>query len=239
MAEQQKSYILLTQSFLLQSKLELIEFNMKGGQLLLEKAQTIAEEKGIINLAKIISNEYDVLLEQLSKWEGMSTYLPSLEERFEFTHIEDLLNKMIRNNVTFIDVVDEKESPSFFLIMNHDGSILFSESLSDVSLEDELLQGILATIDDYKKFNDLSDEVIKRLKFRNNTIAINSQKEILIVYAFIGKSYHALQKLKQIIEEFRSFTGEWYIYFEKIKDGVELSLDERMELSKYLESVFV
>ena len=238
MAEQQKSYILLVQSFLLQSKLELIEFNMIEGQLLLEKAQNIAEEKGIINLAKIISNEYDVLLDQLSKWEGMSTYLPSLEERFEFTHIEELLNKMIRNNVTFIDFADEKESPSFFLIMNQDGSVLFSESLSDVSLETELLQGIMAAIEEYRKSDELSGEVIKRLKYENYIVAVNSQKDILIIYAFIGKSYHALKKLKLLIEEFRSFTGEWNAYFEKIKDSVELSLDERMELSKYLESVF-
>ncbi|MCG3216434.1 MAG: tetratricopeptide repeat protein [Candidatus Heimdallarchaeota archaeon] len=238
-AEQQRSYILLSQSLLLQSKLELIEFNIKEGQLLLERAQSITEEKGIINLAKVISNEYDVLLDQLSKWEGMSTYLPSLEERFEFTHIEDILGKMIRNNFTFIDVVDEMESPNFFLIMNQDGSVLFSESLSEVSLEDELLQGILTTIDEYRNSEELSDEVIKRLKHRNYTIAINSQKDILIVYVFIGKSYHAMQKLKLIVEEFRSFTGEWYTYFEKIKDDVELSLDERMELSKYLESVFV
>ncbi len=239
MAEQQRSYILLAQSLLLQSKLELIEFNMKEGQSLLDRAQSIAEDKGIVNLAKIISNEYDILLDQLSKWEGMSTYLPSLEERFEFTHVEELLSKMIRNNVTFIDLVDEKESPNFFLILNQKGSVVFSEAFSDISLEDELLQGILTSINEYKTSEALNDATIKRLKYLNYTIAINSQKDLLLIYTFIGKSYYALKKLKQLIEEFRSFTSEWHTYFEKIKDNIELSLEERIKLTEYMESVFL
>jgi len=239
MAEQQKSYILLAQSLLIQSKLELIDFNTNEGRILLEKAQNLAEEKGITNLAKVISNEYDILLSQLSKWEEMSTYLPSLEERFEFTHIEDLLGTMLKNNITYIDLVDEGESPYFFLIMNQEGSVLFSEAFSDLSLDDELLGGILNSIEEFKSSGLLNDDTIKRLKYQNYTIAINSQEDLLLIYTFIGKSYHALQKFRLLFEEFRSFTSDWNIYFEKIKENEELSLSERMELSKYLESVFV
>lgn len=239
MAKEQKSHILLIQSLLLQSKLELIEFNIDKGQLLLEKAQILAEEKGIIKLAKVVSNEIDILLSQLSTWEDMSKYLPSLEERLEFTHVEDVLSRIMKDSIIHETFTDEKEAPLFFLVLNDEGAIHFSELFSDVTLDNELLQEILAAIARFKANETLETGIIKRIKYRNYTIAINSQVNLLLVYAFIGKSYHALQKFRFLIEEFRTFTSEWTTFFNKIKDNKELTLSDRMQLSEYLESVFV
>ncbi|OLS32470.1 MAG: hypothetical protein HeimAB125_08680 [Candidatus Heimdallarchaeota archaeon AB_125] len=239
MAREQKSHILLIQALLLQSKLELIDLDIESSQSLLEKAQTLAEEKGIIKLAKVVSNEYDILLDQLSTWEDMSKYLPSLEERFEFTHIEDYLNRMMRNYIIHDDVVDEEESPLFFLILDKKGSILFSELFNDLALEEELLQEILSVIASFKTKESLTSEIIKRIKFRNYTIAINLQGDQLLAYAFIGKSYHALKKLRLLIDEFKTFTSQWNVFFEKIKDNKELTFSDRKQLSEYLESIFM
>ena len=199
----------------------------------------MAEEKGIIKLAKVVSNEYDILLDQLSTWEDMSKYLPSLEERFEFTHIEDYLNRMMRNYIIHDDVVDEEESPLFFLILDKKGSILFSELFNDLALEEELLQEILSVIASFKTKESLTSEIIKRIKFRNYTIAINLQGDQLLAYAFIGKSYHALKKLRLLIDEFKTFTSQWNVFFEKIKDNKELTFSDRKQLSEYLESIFM
>ena len=238
MAREQKSHILLVQSLLLRSKLELIDLNIEKSQSLLERAQSLAEEKGIIKLAKIVSNEYDILLDQLSTWEDMSKYLPSLEERFEFTHIEDYLNQMMREYIIHESVIDEKESPQFFLILDKEGSILFSEKFNDLKIENELLQEILSTIDVFKSDESLTSESIKRIKYQNYTLAINPQGDQLLIYAFIGKSYHALKKHRLVIDEFNTFTGPWNVFFEKIKENKELTFSDRNKLSEYIESFF-
>lgn len=238
MAREQKSVILLVQSLLLQSKLELIDLDIEKSQSLLGKAQSIAEEKGLIKLAKVVSNEFDILLDQLSTWEDMSTYLPSLEERFEFTHIENYLNKMMRDYIIHESIVDEKEAPAFFLLLNKEGGILFSEIFNEVSLEGELLKEILSAINRSNTEAMMSFETIKRVKYRNYTVLINIQEDIFLVYAFIGKSYYALQKLNSLIKEFRIFTSEWHEFFGKLKDKKELSYSDRNQLSEYLESVF-
>ncbi len=239
MAKEQRSNILLVQSLFLQSKLKLIDLDIQRSQSLLEKAQFIAEEKGIIKLAKVVSNEYDILLDQLNTWEDMSKYLPSLEERFEFTHIEDYLNRMMRDYIIHESIEDEKESPQFFLILNKEGSTLFSEQFNDLKLENELLQGILSTVDVFKLDESLTSESIKRVKYRNYTLAINFQRDLLLIYAFIGKSYHALKKLRSLIDEFKTFTGHWNVFFEKIKYNKELTFFDRKQLSEYLESIFI
>ncbi len=239
MAEHDNSNILLAQSLLLQSKLELIDFNVKEGQLLLEKAQKIAEEKGITHLAKVISGEYDILLDQLSRWQEMSTYIPSLEERFEFTHIEDLLARMIRNNALYMDIQDEKEQPYFFLIMNKGGTIIFSEKFSKTPLGNDLLQGIQKIINESVRSVSLQDDRIKRIKYQHYTIAISFQEDVLLIYVFVGQSYLAVQKLHSLEDEIRSFTQEWSKYYREFKTNQELSLQERMNLCKSLEKAFV
>ncbi|MCE7748572.1 MAG: tetratricopeptide repeat protein [Candidatus Heimdallarchaeota archaeon] len=238
MAREQKSVILLVQSLLLQSKLELIDLDIEKSQSLLGKAQSIAEEKGLTKLAKVVSNEFDILLDQLSTWEDMSTYLPSLEERFEFTHIENYLNKMMRDYIIHESIVDEEEAPVFFLLLNKEGVILFSEKFNEVSLEGELLGEILSFINRLNSRSMFPSETTKRIKHKNYTVAINAQEDIFLVYAFIGKSYHALQRINSLIKEFRTFTSGWQEFFGKLKNKEELSYSDRKQLSEYLEGVF-
>ena len=239
MAKEQRSNILLVQALLLQSKLELIDLNIEESQSLLDRAQFLAEEKGITKLAKIVSNEYDILLDQLSTWEDMSKYLPSLEERFEFTHIEDYLNRMMRDYIIHESIVDEEESSQFFLILDTEGSILFSEFFSDLKPEEEILQEILSVLNVFKSDESITPESIKRIKVRNYSLAINLQGDQLLIYSFVGKSYHALRKLRRLIEEFKTFTSQWNVFFESIKENKELTFSDRKQLSEYLESIFM
>lgn len=239
MAEHQQSFTLHAQSLLIQSKLELIDFNVSEGQTLLEEAQQIAEEKGITYLAKVISNEYDILLTQLSTWQEMSSYFPSLEERFQFTHLEDLLTKIIKNNGVYINFQEEKEHPYFFLIMNKDRNIIFSESFGNFSLNEELLQGILSCINENVSFQLFENNTIKRVMYQNYTIAIDKQKDLLLVYSFVGQSYPAIQKLRSFSKEFSLLLDTWNRYFKQFKTNRKLTLDERMDISRFLETVFV
>jgi hypothetical protein len=234
LAEKERSYILLAQSLLIKSKLKLIDLDIEGSRLLLEKAQDIADTKGVTNLAKQISNEYDVLINDLSRWEEMSTYLPTLEERFEFTHIEDLFEKMIKNNITYADVIDEEESPLFFLILNKEGSILFSQQFSEIFFGDALLQDVHGSLQIFTSTPLKSDGMIKRIKYKKYSIAITKIGKIMLAYVFIGKSYYAVKKLRSLTVELQTFSENWQEIAEEKK---ELDLDDRIEMTKYLEKL--
>ncbi len=238
-AERQESYILLVYSLLIQSKLELTELNISKGQILLEEAQKIAEEKGITNLAKVISNEHDVLLNQINKWEEMTKHIPNLEERLEFTHIEDILNKLIKSNISYIQLKDENEYPYFFLIVNRDGSVLFSENFRDSSLDEVILDGILAQINELILSETLSENEIKRLKSQNYTIAVSFLESFFLIYVFVGQSYTALQKIRCFMDQFNSFINNNDIRLIKEEVNNHLTLQERLMISKNIEEVFL
>jgi hypothetical protein len=87
-------------------------------------------QKGLNRLEIHLSNEQDALLEQLDTWERMSNYLPTLEERFEATHIEEILSKMLLNRVNYTEVSIEVEKPVSFVIFDENYSVLFADSLS-------------------------------------------------------------------------------------------------------------
>ena len=63
-------------------------------KLLLTKAQKIAESKGLTKLALKISDEHDILLDQLDQWEHFTMRLPTIAEKLELTHIEEKLKQM-------------------------------------------------------------------------------------------------------------------------------------------------
>jgi len=65
----QNSYSFLSESMLLQAKLELINLQIDEAKKKLKQAQTIAEDHGLILLAQKLSNEHDILLEQSDLWE--------------------------------------------------------------------------------------------------------------------------------------------------------------------------
>jgi len=238
MAEQQNSYILLTQSLILQSKLELIDLNIYKGQSLLEKAQFLAEDKGISNLARLISNEIDLLLDQLSKWEEMSTYLPSLEERLGFTHIEDLLMKLVKNNLAYLEVLDEKESPLIFLILNKEGTVQFSEQLGEATLNEKSINDIMKFIQVSIAENTFDKKTIRRLKHKKYSMAIYNQDEVLFIYVFIGRSYYAVKKLNELIMEVQSFSQIWSKVSKKLQKNENLDLEDRLKFARYLDDLF-
>jgi tetratricopeptide (TPR) repeat protein/predicted amidohydrolase len=98
-AEQQTSHSLLAQTYLLQSKLALIELNMGRAKKLLTDAFTIAQDKGLESLARIITQEQDNLLSQLQKWESLIEQNPSRQELISLSGIDGFLEKMIQTTV--------------------------------------------------------------------------------------------------------------------------------------------
>jgi tetratricopeptide (TPR) repeat protein len=73
-AEKSHSYWIWGETYLLRAKLALILLDMKEARRLLSQGQKIAEKFGITKLARKISNEHDVLLKQLDRWEYLKKH---------------------------------------------------------------------------------------------------------------------------------------------------------------------
>ncbi len=105
-AEQQTSHSLLAETYLLQSKLALIELNMGRAKKLLKDAFTIAQQKGLESLARTIAQEQDQLLSQLQKWESLIGENPSRQELISLSGLDGFLEQMIQTTVT--NLMEEK-----------------------------------------------------------------------------------------------------------------------------------
>ncbi|MHA2315712.1 MAG: hypothetical protein ACXACF_10610, partial [Candidatus Hermodarchaeia archaeon] len=108
-AEQQASHSLLAETYLIQSKLALIELDLGDlgrARKLLTTALQIASEKGLDRLADELKNEQNLLQEQMQKWELIIKEKPSKQDMIDLTKLDDLLGKMIQETVA--DLMEER-----------------------------------------------------------------------------------------------------------------------------------
>jgi predicted amidohydrolase len=122
-AEKQSSHSLLAETYLLQSKLALIELDMGQAKRLLRQAQSIAEDNGLIRLARAVTQERDSLQSQLKKLDSLMKQEPSKQEMIDLTNIDALLEQMIQKTVT--SVMEERaisggETPKRYKLVYQD-----------------------------------------------------------------------------------------------------------------------
>ena len=94
LAKKQSSHSMLTETYVLQSKLALLEFNVAKSQKLLDSALSIAEKRGLRNLAVKIYNEKIALEAQVENWEYLIKQKISLHERLELTKLEEIISQV-------------------------------------------------------------------------------------------------------------------------------------------------
>ena len=238
LAQTQKSPLLHSQILLLKANFALIELQIDEAKKLLEQAQAIADEMGITRLATMISNEYDHLLEQMNSWEYFTLKLPNIADRMELTHLEDMMENLMKNRTSYAEISDEEESPSIFLIMDKDGHVLFSDNFEHVPVQMDLTQGIISTIHNFLE-EEQQIKRIQRLKFNDYTLVLHQNNDLILCYVFEGKSYPAVQKFKQLINDYGTFNDFWGKLHQKINAKEELNLEDRSKFTDYLESIFV
>jgi tetratricopeptide (TPR) repeat protein len=203
-AEKQNSIILRVESFLIQSKVDLLEFKLNEARTLLGQAQTIAEEKGLTALAIFSSRQYDNLLNQIGKLQDqgdLNLSNLSMNERLELAELENMVNKIIRKRAEIPDITEEK--PFMFLIIAISGMSLFSKIFVDEDLMDEQLIGGFITAINIVTQQAFSDQdAIEGIRHQDFTLLLKylGSTRILCVYVFKGQTYFAMQKLKTFIE---------------------------------------
>jgi len=108
-SEQQGSYRLLAETYLLQSKLSLLTLDIKKARRFLTQAQQIAERFGLNLLYTKISNERDKLLEQLSVWEKLKESNSTLTERIELAQLGEQMENMLRERAALTAIISEEK----------------------------------------------------------------------------------------------------------------------------------
>ncbi len=232
-ATMRDSHLLLIELYFLQSKMFLLELKVEEALELLELAQEMARGKGLMRLEILLSNEYDTLLYHLDVWEDFTKHLHTLEERLEYTHIETLLNNMIRKWVNYADIHYDSESPYFFIMSNNEGTVLYSDSYSSLPFDPEKVSQIQRKVQhicDEKK----AEEKITRFCFQEYLCLLKTEQNLNICYVFMGNSYLPLKKMINLLSDLNNSEILTKIITETEKNK-NLLLQTRIEVSKLVD----
>ncbi|MFX0171545.1 MAG: tetratricopeptide repeat protein [Candidatus Hodarchaeota archaeon] len=194
-AQNQHSDSLLVETYLIQSKIALLELDLNSTRQLLSQALQIAEEKGLQGLVVVVSKEYDSLLNQIGKWDDLADKDVSIGERLELAELESMVTRMIRKKADKTELSEEE--PILFLILSRSGMSMFSKHfVSESLLPDQLIGGFLTAINAFTQQAFSESGSIEGIKHKDYTILMKPVEPFLCCYVFRGPSYYSLQKLQ-------------------------------------------
>ncbi len=201
-AKKQHSYLVFCETFILQAKLALLNFDIKSARLFFTQAQKIAESYSMKRLAMKISFEHDELLRQTKMWENLKISEVSLSERLELTGLNKQMENMVKRGIIEVPEIS-KEDPVMLLILTEGGNLLFSKKFKeDFSFEDDILGGFLTTVNYI--ISEVFSEGLDRAVFGQYTLLMMAFEPFLICYIFKGHSYFAYHKIKNFLDSVKN-----------------------------------
>ncbi len=236
-AENQHSFWLLAETYVLQSKLLLLDLNVEQARRLLTQAQRLADEKGLRRLAARISDEHDALLEELDTWEELAQRQASLIERTNLARINEHVEHMFRQSVLEDQDIVEDE-PIMLMILSEDGFRVYSKTFTlTVEVNEHMIGGFLQAVQRFS--HEVFSQAIDRIMFETYKLLIRLKDPLTFCYVYKGQSYSAQQKLDQFIDEMLSRSAVWDPLLEQAKTGRTLDSDSQATLDILLSDLFV
>ena len=205
-ADAQKSQKIFATTYWLKAHISLIKLDIDEAKMLLAKAQKIAEDIGLQNIAIKISNDYDQFLSKSDDWNKLKATNASISERLELSQVDELVNDLLQQGVTSINDLPAEE-PVFITILDKSGSSVFSKEFSNVNqIDDQLMGGFLTALNSFvgEAFAS-SGGYIDRIKFKDYTFVIKQFGNLVFCYIFKGYSYYAVQKLEDFIGKVKGY----------------------------------
>ncbi|MBY9010696.1 MAG: tetratricopeptide repeat protein [Candidatus Lokiarchaeota archaeon] len=235
-AEEQHSYLVFCEAFILQAKLALLNFEMKAARRFLTQAQKIAESYGIKRLAMKISYEHDELLKKSKMWENLKESGATLSERWKLAGLNEQMENMVKNRMIAAPETSE-ENPVSVLIITEGGIPLLSHSFIEIKeFESHLFSGFLTTINYFMK--ETFSEDLDRFVFGKYTLLMKSVAPFFICYVYEGESYYAFQRLKSFIEDIQN-EGIWQILIRYFQANRFIHLKEIPLLESVVTETFI
>jgi len=235
-AEKRHSYKILAETYLLEAKLSIINFELKKARLSLTKAQQIAEKYKLKQLAIKISNEHDKLLKNLEVWNQMKEDNVDISKRLEKIDINDQIISMQKKKSSEIPET-LPESPILLLIMSNSGIPLYTKIFNNEwNIQEELFSGFLSA------FNSFSDEIfsegLDRANFGKFTILMAGIPPFMICYVFEGQSFLAQQKFSKFNENLQESKQIWKKLTSSKTTGLVIKDDSISGLGKLVKTIF-
>ncbi len=107
--EKTGSYSILCETYMLQAKLSLLNFNIKKAKRLLTQAQQIAEKFSLNLLAKKIATENEDLLKKLDLWEKLKEAGAPMADRLELARLDEKIIGIVFNRAVLTPQVTEEK----------------------------------------------------------------------------------------------------------------------------------
>ncbi|UCG90435.1 MAG: tetratricopeptide repeat protein, partial [Candidatus Heimdallarchaeota archaeon] len=235
-AENQNSFSLLVNTYLLKSKMALLELDLDSARQLLSDAQQIAEDKGLQKLAMMISGEYDSLMDQLGKWTDLIDQNVPMIEKLELTELEGMVTRIIRKKAETPEFIEEE--PALLLILSESGSVRFSKQFaSEEVLNDRVIGDLLTAINSFIQETFSATGSIERVKHKEHTLLMKPIEPLLCCYVFKGQSYSALRKLDNFIEKVQDSRSLWKMMTSSKKPDKPSRVEKQIE--KISEDIFL
>ncbi|UCG02237.1 MAG: tetratricopeptide repeat protein [Candidatus Heimdallarchaeota archaeon] len=226
--ENQHSYSLLVDTYMLKSKMALLELDLDSARQLLGEAQQMAEEKGLRNLAMMISGEYDTLMDQLGKWTDLIDQNVPMIEKLELTELEGMVSRIIRKKAETPEFAGEE--PALFLILTETGTMRFSKQFApEGTLDDKVIGDLLTAINNFIQETFAATGSIERIKHKEHTLLMKPIDPLLCCYVFKGQSYSALRKLDTFIDTVKGSRSLWRLLTSTTKSDKTISAEKKME----------
>ncbi|MHA1520657.1 MAG: tetratricopeptide repeat protein [Promethearchaeota archaeon] len=230
------SYYLWAEINFFKAKLALISFDIKLAREFLVKAQTLAEEQGLYQLAIKISNEHDKIVDQEHTWENLKKNPPKFDKRVQMANMEDNISRIKRQGIVESEEVTP-ENPVMVTILNEAGPTIYTYQFSsELGVDDQLLGGILAAFDSYS--SKIFEGVLERAKFGDFNILVKNLQPFIICYIYRGQSYGAQLKFHELANILKSDSQIWDSLKEAISHGNLLSSDRIPELNDHIKKIF-
>jgi len=236
-AEKSHSYLVFCETFILQAKLALINFNVKSARRYLTQAQKIAESYGLKRLTMKISYEHDELLRQIKSWKTFKESEASLSERWKLAGLNKQMENMVKKRMIEAPKISEEDPVSIFII-TEGGTPLFSHSFIDQkTFESHLFSGFLTTIDYF--IREMFSEGLDRAIFGEYTLLLKSLPPFYISYIFRGDSYYANHKANFFIEQLQNKKEVWDTLLKSFQINQYVHLKENPSLELLIKEIFI
>ncbi len=236
-AETTHSYSVFCETFILQAKLALINFDLKAARRFLTQAQKIAESHGIKRLAMKISYEHDELLKQSKMWENLEESEILLSERWKLAGLNEQMENMLRKRMIAVPKLSNEE-PVLLLIVSEGGIPFFSHSfVGDKSFESHLFGGFLTTIDYF--IREMFSEGLDRAVFGEHTLLMKAIPPFFISYIFKGDSYYALQKVDYFKDHLQKEGKIWQNLLKSFQKNTAIQLKDDPLLESLITETFI
>ena len=202
-ANEQKSFLLQCHSFLLASKISILNFdpdNIEKSTTLLRISKKTAEEQGYKYLASRISFEIEAQQRMMAKINSSEKDQLTFDFLIELTEIESYVSKIIKNNIKSLPIDVEDEEPRLLLLIARSGIPFYAHSFGGIEKYDSsLISGFLTAMNSFFQETFSTDSPIERIGQKDYTILFRNFDQITYCYVFKGSSLKAVNKFETFI----------------------------------------